>query len=196
MRELTGLALGGGHAELLGGGGDEHLPRRGTGHGHPVDSRATNRRRAPRRLQSVPTGEAIGSVVECATEGPWNGIAGKRPAHVRVCVGTESRRLLHAHEIPVGVQFFGRHHGERGLRSLAHLAVRHQNGDDVVGRDQDPGRELFRVRRVVAEHAVPAGGERHARHAQHETAADEGADSDEGPPCPFAHRGPQFSAIA
>ena len=55
--------------------------------------------------------------------------------------GARRRRLFHAHQLPVGFHFLGRHHRQRGVDALAHVGMGHIDGDRVVGGKLDPGRQ-------------------------------------------------------
>ena len=181
------LALLRAHAESSGRGGHQHLPRGCASDGHAVASGAAHRRRASGGLCAVPTGEAIRAVVECAHDRRRNDITGKCASHVRIGVGVERRRLLDPNQVPVGFHLLCRHHGQSRLRPLPHLAVGHQDGDDVVRRDQDPGVELAGAGGVVGDDAVTGWRKHHASDAHREAAANKSAGPDEGTTRPFTH---------
>ena len=153
---------------------------------------AAHRHRAAGHLQAEPSRETIRAVVEAALEGTGH-VVDERAHDVGVRVGIERRRFFHAHQTPVGVHFLRRHHRQRGLRALTHLAVRHEDGHEVVGRDEDPRRELAGALGIIRAEAVARRRERRAGHAEHEPAADERAGADESASCPLAHYAPPWS---
>ena len=180
------------HAELLCGSGDDHLARGRSGDAHAVVAGAAHRQRSARDLKAGEAGETIRAVVEAALE--RSGDADEGAADVGVRVGIERRRLLDAHEIPIRIHFFRRHHRQRRLRALAHLAVRDEDRDDVVGRHEDPRIQLAGALRIIRADAVAARREDRAGHAEHEAAAGKRAGADERAPCPFAHYAPPSPA--
>jgi hypothetical protein len=173
-------------AKLRRRGGDQHLPRGRAGDTHAVVARGPHRQRAAGDLEARQPGDAIRAVIEAALEGARH--AEKRARDVAVCVGIERRRLLDAHESPVRIHFFRRHHGQRGLRTLAHFAMGDEHGDDVVGRDGDPRVQSAGPVGIVRTHAVPARREDGPADAEREAAARERAGADEGAASPLSER--------
>ena len=129
----------------------------------------------------------VGAVVHAAPEHGRHVVAARRANDVAVGVGVQRRRFLHADQRPVRLHFLGRHHRERRRRALPHLAVRHQDRDDVVGGHRDPGGQLPLLGRIGGHERVPAGREREAGDAEQEAAAGDGAGADERTPRPFPH---------
>ena len=184
-----GPALVGGDAEALGRGREQHLARRRARHLHAVAG-AAHRERAAGGLGAEPAREAVGAVVDGAPDRRRHRVAGEGAQHVGVGVGVEGRRLADAHPVPVGLHLLGRHHREPGLRPLSHFAVGNQDGDEVVGGDGDPGRQLTLVGGVGRNDAVAARRDDHAGDAHDEPAADEGPGPDEGAARPLTHGAP------
>ena len=185
-------AFVGADAEALGRRHEQHLARRRPRDAHAVTG-AAHGHRAAGGLRAEPARQAVGAVVDGASERSRHRLARERAEHVGVGVGVEGRSLLDAHALPVRFHLLGRHHGEAGLRPLPHLAVRDQDGDEVVGSDGDPGRQLALVDRVGRDDAVAAGREGDAGHAEDEPAADEAAGADEGASRPLTHDAPPSS---
>jgi hypothetical protein len=182
------LALG--HVEAGRRGADEHLSRRRPGHCHAVAAGRAHRHRASGGLQADPADDAVGAVLEASGQRAGHAVPGGDPRDVAVGVVVQRRSLRDPHQRPVGVHLFSRHHRQRLLRALAHLAVRHQDGDDVVRADGDPGVEPARAVGIVGDQAVPAWRDCRPDHPEHQPAAGQRAGADERASCPFAHGGP------
>lgn len=75
------------------------------------------------------------------------------------------------------------------VRSLAHLAVWDQNGDEIIRRDRDPGGELTLFGGIGRYDTLPAGRKQQLSRPQHETAPDQAAGANESAPRPFPHNG-------
>ena len=184
-----GPALVDGDPEALGRGREQHLAGRRARHLHAVAG-AAHRERAAGGLGAEPAREAVGAVVDGASDRRGHRVAGERAQHVGVGVGVEGRRLADAHPLPVGLHLLGRHHRERGLRPLSHLAVGNQDGDEIVGGDGDPGRQFALVGGVGRDDAVAARRDDDAGDPEDEAAAGEGPGPDEGTARPLTHDAP------
>ena len=182
-------ALVGGHPEAIGRRREQHLARGRARQLHAVAG-AAHRHRAAGGLGAEPAREAVGAVVDGAPDRRGHRLAGERAQHVGVGVGVEGGRLADVHAVPVGLHLLGRHHREAGLRALPHLAVGNQDGDEVVGGDGDPGRQLALVGGVGRHDAVAARGDGDARDAEDEPAADQRPGADEGAARPLTHGSP------
>ena len=90
-----------------------------------------------RRLQQH--GPRGGAGLPVAVElGPSGGrAAGTLHAEYRTGVGLVRRTVFDADLRPVGIQFFGDQHRQRGPDALAHLGMRELHGDGVVRRDAE-----------------------------------------------------------
>ena len=174
-------------AELPGRGREEHLLGGRTGNPHAELARAADCRGATGDLEAEPAGDAVAAVVHAAREGCRDVVAAEGAHDITVRVLIPCRRFLHPDEAPVGLHVLGRHHGESGQRPLPHLAVRDEDGDDVVGGHRDPGGELSLLGRVGGNQRVPAGCEGEPGHAEQEAAAGDRAGPDEGAPRPLLH---------
>ena len=174
-------------AELLRSRGQQHLLRGGAGHTHAVLARAADRRRAAGHLEAEPLRNLESAVVDAACHHRRDVVATQRADDVAVGILVERRGLLHAHETPVGVHLLGGHHRQRSGSALTHLAVRDEDGDQVVRRDGDPGGELAVLAGVGRDQRVAAGRQGEAGDAEQEAAARDGAGTDEGAPCPLVH---------
>ena len=142
--------------ETHGGGTSRHLHV-----GEPADLAESERRACPHEAGRLPALE--------------------QEALDEVAVGERGigGRLLGADLAPCGIEFLGRHHGERRVRSLSHVRVRDVHGDDVVRVDADPAREQGRLRQLPRAPRVVAVAPGEAEHADAERAADDGPRSDQ-----------------
>ena len=177
------------NAEARRRGREQHPARRRPRHAHAVAG-AADRQRAAGGLRAEPAREAVGAVVDGAPQRRRYRLARERAQHVGVGVGVEGRRLLDAHPLPRRLHLLGRHHREPRLRPLSHLAMRDEDGHDVVGGDGDPGRQLALLDRIGRDNAVAARRERHPGDAEDEPAADEAPGADEGASRPLTHDAP------
>ena len=147
-RGVADDAVGGGelacaHLPTPSGGLDQHRAGGGADDAQADLAGEAHRRGAARDLQ---VGEARGLAeggVDGAVEKGRQSPALQDPALGQEAVGEclVARRPLGAHARPVGVELLGQHHGERGVRALAHVDVRHIDRDRVVGRDLHPAAE-------------------------------------------------------
>ena len=147
-RGVADDAVGGGklaraHLPTPRGGLDQHRAGGSTDDTQADLAGEAHRRGAARDLQ---VGEACGLAegsVDGAVEKGRQPPALQDPALGQEAVGESliARRPFGAHARPVGVELLGQHHGERGVRALAHVDVRHIDRDGVVGRDLHPAAE-------------------------------------------------------
>jgi hypothetical protein len=79
------------------------------------------------------------SSFHCAAAAHRGAAAGGLHAEGGVVVGLVGRRLLDADLAPVGVEFFGQQHRDRGGHALPHLDRAGHHGHAVVGRDAQEG---------------------------------------------------------
>ena len=184
-----GRAFRNGDTETLGGRLEQHLLRGRAGDAH-AETRAAHRHRAARELRAEPARQPVRAVVDGASQRRRHRVAGERTQQVGVRICVERRRFLDPHQLPVGFHLLGCHHGQRGLRSLTHVAVRHQDGGEIVGRHRDPGGQLSLLGGVVGNQAVAARRQCDARDPQNQPAADERPRADEGAACPLTHGAP------
>ena len=167
------LYLGRRHPPLLSRGGHQHGARRGTGLAHR-QPQVLHARRAAGHHHARLTHQLGGHPFEPAAHRAFLvGMEGQRVDDAgEVVVDGVDGRGLDAHAGPVGVQLFGQDHRQPGVDALAHFALGHDHGDEVVGADLDPAVEGHLARRCGQRQAgrqtlarrqqAPADGERGA----------------------------------
>ena len=152
------------HVPADGSGLDQHLPRRGAGDAHAVDARCAHGRRTARDLQIHIVRDGSEAIGDQTLQERWNPILryallGQNETLRKRTIGKErvGRRCLDMHLRPIGIELLGGHLRQRREDAGSHIAMRHHDGDRVVGGDLDPvADKLFagtRIERVLARDA-------------------------------------------
>ena len=149
--------LGFGNAQTCRCGLDQHLARCRSGNAHALLACESYGAAAASDLHVHDLGHfhrgRRGHAVEKARNADAQGRRETLDEHSvgkQVCGG----RLLHLHQIPVGIQFVGGHHRQGSQDPLAHFGVRHDHSDGIVWCNSQPGsqeRRLVAAQRVVGQ---------------------------------------------
>lgn len=131
------------HAPAARGGAAQHVLRGGAGDTHAVMAGEADRGRAAGQLQVHEFGDLQHREIGDAEKGGRDrDVAGEIAAGEAVIgEGAGRRGLFHAHQLPVGLHFLGRHHRQRGVDALAHVGMGDIDRHHVVGGELDPGRQ-------------------------------------------------------